>query len=188
MFFGVFTRLSECLNRVLSIGRSDDMDHTSLLRAGRNPQRLIAELSDLLGASAIENLHAALEQNVHDLLHLADHHLEFGEQVKGAWRQKVSRLYYGAYHTARAVHLHRDGHYSQNVGDHAKVSELPDDFPQSERYNSQLGTLREDRNLADYDQSASKDQLVLSPDEAESLVTEFAADARDYLRDRGIVL
>lgn len=164
------------------------MDHSSLLTVSDNPRKLLHSLATILSGTSKDRLHLALDRNVKDLLALGANHFRFATSLDRNWRQQISRLYYGAYNTARGVHLHHSGHYSRHSSDHGKVTDLPSDFPDRERFGNQLETLRQDRNLADYDHTATISDLILSPTEAQSLVNDFIQVSHSYLRDRGLDL
>jgi hypothetical protein len=129
----------------------------------------------------------ALATNVVQLFELGISHFDFAcGPADQYWRQRTSRLYYAAYAVVRAVRLEFEGSYSTDVTDHAKMGDLPSTFPHRERYKNQLGSLREDRNLADYDHSADETELLIQPDDAEQRVIDLIGDARAFLRDRGV--
>ncbi len=69
-----------------------------------------------------------------------------------------------------------------------KIEALPDDFPNKNRYSNQLGVLRDDRNLCDYDHTGKLADLVVGVNEADELVKQFLDDAKLYLRHRGVEL
>ena len=98
----------------------------------------------------------------------------------------MSRMYYGAYTACRSVRLFDSGAYLTDVKDHQKFNELPNDFPQRNRFANQLAILREDRNLCDYNHSARAADLVLGTNTTEQLVGEFLAEVRNYLRSKGM--
>ena len=160
-----------------------------ILKAAGNPRRLRDNLVAIIDASALAAIDAAIADNVRGLFHLGRSHFDFARATVAAqWRQKVSRFYYSAYAISRAVRLDHDGHYSTDVKDHSKIDELPTSFPKVERYKNQLGTLRDDRNLADYDHSAEEIDLVISVADADSLIAEFLADATAFLSSRGVAV
>ncbi|MCG8557215.1 MAG: hypothetical protein MJD61_18305 [Proteobacteria bacterium] len=123
------------------------------------------------------------------LFNLANEHYEFAKgPAASSWRQRSSRLYYAAYAAVRAVKLEVDGHYSTDVKDHAKVADLPRALNNRERYKNSLGSLRDDRNLADYDHTAEVDELILDPRDAQDLVDSLLHDVRSLLTERGVKL
>lgn len=160
-----------------------------ILKAASNPKRLRDNLVAVVDASALSAIDAAIADNIRGLFDLGKYHFEFARAtLESHWRQKVSRFYYSAYAISRAVRLEYDGHYSTDVKDHSKIDEMPATFPNVERYKNQLGTLREDRNLADYDHSAEESHLVIPVTEVDSLVAELVTDAETYLRARGVAV
>lgn len=158
-----------------------------LLKAGSNVRRLRENLAGVLDASALALVDAELRANVAQLFRLGTSHFDFARgPAANHWRQRISRLYYAAYAVVRAVKLEVDGHYSTEVADHAKVGDLPQALTNRERYKNELGSLRDDRNLADYDHSADETELLIQPDDAEALVSSLIDDARALLTKRGV--
>ncbi len=134
-----------------------------------------------------------IEQEIHkntkELFELGEEHYNFAKQTaKVHWRQRISRFYYGAYNVRRAVQLCYKGIYSTDSSDHKKISELPDSFRNIDTYKNKLKTLRDDRNLADYDHSVSENELVFTQEEYEQLVTNFINDAHTFLQQQGVSL
>lgn len=160
-----------------------------LLLAGRNPRRIKENLVGIVDAAAIRAIEGEIQNNVRQLFALGEQHFSFALALNnGQWRQKVSRLYYGAYNVSRAIRLLVWSEYSTDVKDHKKVEELPDDFPSKDIIRARLAALREDRNLCDYDHTATEDHLVLGVGESVEFVTTFVEDAKKYLISRGIAL
>ncbi len=132
-------------------------------------------------------IEASINANVSQLYVLGRRHYLFAaRQGNRDWRQKISRLYYGAYNVSRAVRLCVHGEYSTEVGDHKKVDSLPDDFPNKNTYANRLTVLREDRNLCDYDHAADQQDLVYGLDDSKEMVEKFLRDSRKYLKGRGV--
>jgi len=160
-----------------------------LLNAGSNCRKLLAELSGILPASANELIEDEINRNAIALFKLGEGHFLFAKGLnKALWRQKISRLYYGAYNARRAINLHGSGKYSVDVSDHKNIDSLPGSFPNSSTYSVQLPTLRNDRNLADYDHEAVEADLLISVEDAEDLVTQFLSDVANYLTSKGLTL
>lgn len=160
-----------------------------ILLATGNVARMRANLVHLLDAPAVSALDAAISANVVGLFRLGEYHFSFGaSQPTSDWRQRVSRLYYGAYNVQRAIRLHETGSYSTDSTDHKKINELPGGFPRSSFFAVQLPVLREDRNLCDYDHSAVESDLAISVADAVDLVRELINEGRAYLASRGVVL
>jgi hypothetical protein len=160
-----------------------------LLLASGNPRKLKENLVQILDQQAILAIEAEILSNVAQLYLLGRGHYNFAvRQGNRAWRQKISRLYYGAYNASRAARLLSFGEYSAESGDHKKIEKLPSDFPSQSTYSNRLSVLREDRNLCDYDHTASIQDLILTPPDAVALVTDFLSDSSSYLRSRGVSL
>jgi hypothetical protein len=165
------------------------MKEPHLLLAG-NPHKIRANLAAILDEQGLKALQAELHRNVVELFSLGMLHYEFAlRQPKTEWRQIVSRLYYGAYNVVRSVRLEFWGHYGTEPDDHKKIQNLPNGFLSSSRYSTDLPLLRADRNLADYDHTATESDLVFPPDDAKALVSDLIQDARHYLTTiRGVTL
>ena len=113
------------------------------------------------------------------LFKLGKSHYRFARRQNNRdWRQKISRLYYGAYNISRAVRLCVNGEYSTESSDHKKVEAIPDDFPNKNTYSNRMAVLRDDRNLCDYDHAAVIGDLILAPGDALQLVGDFLQDAK----------
>src|SRR4051812_26673109 len=88
----------------------------NILLASGNCQKLLRNVQHVLDSAAIEALQAEIDRNVIALFRLGDDHLEFARAILTAhWRQKISRLYYGAFNMRRAVALHYAGHFATDV-------------------------------------------------------------------------
>lgn len=72
--------------------------------------------------------------------------------------------------------------------DHKKVGELPDDFPDKEKYENELPELREDRNLCDYDHISTLNDMKIGINETLVLVNEFVHVSKEYLKNRNVNL
>lgn len=160
-----------------------------LLLASANPRRLRENLVHILTQEAIDAIDLEINENVLGLLRLGEEHLAFAAAVQAAnWRQIISRTYYGAYSCSRAVRLCHDGHFSTDSTDHKKVGDLPAGFPQVNMYANRLPILRDDRNLCDYDHSASVADLAIPVQDARDLVAALLKDSKAYLIGKGVRL
>jgi hypothetical protein len=163
------------------------MKSPHLLRIGSNVQKLKDNLVTVVDAVAISAIETEIRANVSQLYALGRNHYQFAiRQNNRAWRQKVSRLYYAAYNVSRAARLCVHGEYSMDSSDHKKITLLPDDFPNKNKYSNRLGVLRDDRNLCDYDHTAKLLDLVVGPHDAIELVQQFLEDTKSYLNGRGV--
>lgn len=157
-----------------------------LLLAG-NPRKLTKNLVNVVGLTAISAIETEICANVAQLYLLGRHHYSFAvRQNSRSWRQKISRLYYGAYNVSRAIRLCVSGEFSEDSSDHKKIGDLPDDFPSQAVYKNRLNSLRDDRNLCDYDHTARVADLARDPNDSITLVATFLRDARSYLKPRGV--
>jgi hypothetical protein len=159
-----------------------------LLLASSNSHQMLANLRHILDSAAFDAIQSEITLNVRLLFELGESHHAFARQLPMQhWRQRISRLYYGAYNVRRAVNLHENGAFRTDVDDHKKT-ELPSNLNNASTYSVRLRDLREDRNLSDYDHTAVELDLVLTQNEAELIVTDFITDARTYLVGRGVIL
>ena len=159
-----------------------------LLLAGGNARKIKENLAGILDTSAIQRIEDEIQHNSKELFYFAREHYQFAKNQSKHWRQCVSRLYYAAYNCCRAVRLLKEGAFSQDVSDHQKIGQLPDDFPDKTKYLNQLPILRKDRNLCDYDHLAVEDDLILSIAEALTLTEDLLRDTESYFRRNGVSL
>ena len=165
------------------------MKSPHILLASSNPRRLKAELAGVLDAAGLNAIEAEIHQNVRGLFRLGLRHFAFATGPATAdWRQVASRLYYAAYCASRAVRLEVSGQYGREADDHGHIGDLPTDFPRIEQFKNQLKTLRDDRNLADYDHVAIEKELIFSVTDAATIVRDFLDVSREYLVARGVTL
>lgn len=159
-----------------------------LLLASSNSRQMLANLRHILDTTGCDAIQSEINVNVKLLFELGKSHHVFARQLSQQyWRQRISRLYYGAYNVRRAVNLHENGSFRTDIDDHKKT-ELPSGLNNASTYSIRLRDLREDRNLSDYDHTAIESDLVLTQDEAELIVTDFLDDASRYLVSRGVTL
>lgn len=160
-----------------------------LFNAGSNPLKLIRNLEAILSPAELDKVRQEIVSNVIGLYRLGESQCEFACGLPTThWRQRVSRFYYGAYNVRRAVVLRHDGSFSTDSSDHKNIHNIPDKLQNSEMYKSKFGTLRDDRNLADYNHLAIESELVLSQSDCELLVKAFLSDAKIYLNSEGVEL
>lgn len=156
-----------------------------ILLLNKNVVDLKRELAHILSKKSALAFDGEVTKNVRQLFSLGVQHFEFAKALSPAhWRQIVSRCYYGAYNISKAVRLAVNGQYSQEVKDHERVGELPDDFPDKNTYANRLRLLRDDRNLCDYDHTTAEADLETGSTDALTLVGKLVVDARKYLRAR----
>ncbi|UYG04380.1 hypothetical protein OCT51_03210 [Halomonas sp. LR3S48] len=148
---------------------------------------MVSVLTGVVSSDSVVMLEKEIERHVVSLCALADDHLSLAISVPSTrWRQKISRAYYCAYNTRRAVELYVSGVYNTDSSDHKNVHKLPDDFPEKETRVARLRDLREDRNSADYDHAVVESLLLIQPAEAVSFAKKFLDDAKTYLEARGV--
>lgn len=158
-----------------------------VLLASSNTQKLLRNIAAVIGQDAVKKIQDEIDRNARGLFHLGEHHMAFAGGIqKTEWRQRMSRLYYAAYNVKRAISLKHDGAFSTDSSDHKKIDELPKIFPNHAVYSVKLRNLRDDRNLADYSHLEQEADLLIPVEDAETLVTEFTADARTFLKDAGL--
>lgn len=146
-------------------------------------------LIGVIDPAGISGIEQEILKNIDQLFSLGRQHFYFARrQHNRHWRQKISRLYYGAYNASRAVRLMVTGDFATDLTDHKKIEELPKDFPNRNTYTNRLTALREDRNLSDYDHTAQITELVITVSDATRLVESFLKDTQMYLMSRGAQL
>jgi hypothetical protein len=97
-------------------------------------------------------------------------------------------LYYAAYTLTRAVRLLNAGEYNTDLTDHKKIGELPAGFPNRQQYANLLPTLRDDRNLCDYDHTVTKAELLNDIATSLVLVEDLQRDVKAFFAAKGIKL
>lgn len=160
-----------------------------LLLASSNPVKMIRNLNHLLAQAELDKLTAELDRNVRLLFELGLTHYNFASSLNDAdWRQKVSRLYYGAYNVRRSISLKYNGTFSTDNSDHKNVDQLPDTLNNKEAHSVNLRNFREDRNLCDYSHQAVMPDLVQAPADWQAFAQAFIADSRVYLAQQGVIV
>jgi hypothetical protein len=105
--------------------------------------------------------------------------------VSARHRTVYSRSYYAAYNASKAVRYLVNGVVSLKGDDHYAASDLPDDFPDGDRWSATITILYEHRLRADYDNWLSTStNMSLSPHQALASADSFVAAARRYLGRR----
>jgi hypothetical protein len=154
-----------------------------------NPYSTITNLKGILIEEELEKIRIAVKKEVQLLYILGQDHFQFAKSISHAvWRQKVSRLYYAAYNTRRAVQLQDSGEYSTDVSDHKDIDNLPQNLNKKTIHGSMLKQLRDDRNLADYSHLGRAEDLFATTQELEEMVEDFLGDCKSYLIAAGINL
>jgi hypothetical protein len=150
---------------------------------------MLENIRHILDVSAVTAIENEIEKNTKELFALGEEHFNFAKHTsKSHWRQRISRFYYGAYNVRRAIQLYHNGIYSTDSSDHKNIDQMPKSLNNINTYKNELRRLRDDRNLADYDHSASETDLVFNQDHYEQLITNFINDARTFLKDKGVSL
>jgi HEPN domain len=112
-------------------------------------------------------------------------HLEDARQSLAANRARAtfSRSYYAAYNASKAVRYIVNGLVSLKGDDHPKASfDLPDDFPNVDRWSEVVTNLYEDRLRADYDNwDTTAAEHLLTAAASFNLASEFVDRCRLYL-------
>ena len=117
-------------------------------------------------------------------LRLGREHLDDAEVALSANRARsvFSRSYYAAYNASKAVRYIVIGTVSLKGDDHSKASDLPDDFPDAEKWAEMIPKLLEHREFSDYDNwDSTPSQYTLSPNQAFELAKEFLLASQSYL-------
>jgi uncharacterized protein (UPF0332 family) len=151
-----------------------------------NADKLIRTLGSVLPPSELDKIRAERAAHINKFIQLSRIHLRFAtRQTRTSdWRQIVSRSYYCAYHAGRAIRYAAFGTYSTDPGDHKRLLELPNDFPERGRWIDFLTKLRADRNTADYDHLAKAKHLENAVGDSLKNASEFLLYSEKYLADR----
>lgn len=160
-----------------------------LLLASGNSRKLVRNLSHILAPGEIQKIEAEIDSNVLALYALGMGHYHFAMSISASeWRQNISRLYYAAYNVKRAVTLKHDGGFSTDSSDHSKIDGIPDGFDNSSTYKSRLKSLRDDRNICDYNHLATELDLLYPVNDTRALVASFIEDAVKFLQNKGVAI
>lgn len=163
--------------------------HILLAVSTNNVREMLKNIEYIIDEKAIEAIKGEIDKNVKELFNLGKEHFDFAKRShKNDWRQRISRFYYGAYNVRRSIQLHYNGVYNTDISDHQKVGELPASFPNDDIYSCYIEDLRDDRNMADYDHTASEGDLLHTQDEYEQSVDDFIKDTYDFMKKRGVSL
>jgi hypothetical protein len=83
--------------------------------------------------------------------------------------------------------MESSGVYTTDADDHKRIGDLPSDFPLLGIWKDFLTKFRADRNLADYDHTASENDLEMDSKQYLKKAVEFDQTARLYLKSRGAI-
>jgi uncharacterized protein (UPF0332 family) len=120
-------------------------------------------------------------------LRLASEHLDDAKSalVSGRVRSTYSRSYYAAYNASKTIRYVVEGAVSLKGDDHNRAPDLPDDFPDVDRWAAAITNLYEHRLKADYDNwTSTRAELSLTPEETVALAEEFIANSLNYLEGK----
>jgi hypothetical protein len=168
------------------------VDEKEFLKITRNHGEFSRTLR-LLGlpdasTQVVENAqHVALRWFYLAIEHIVDAKAAEGN---GLLRASYSRSYYAAYNASKSIRYICTGSVTLTGDDHKNASDLPDDFPDVEKWTAAINNLREHRLKADYDNWASTAaELSLTPQQAVHLADAFTSEAAKYLETKyGIIL
>jgi hypothetical protein len=155
-----------------------------------NHQRVRKALESILHRGALTPYDEAVKATCRCYLRLAQAHLRIVRRRPVLdWRTRVSRAYYASYNASRAVRFFVYGQVANDVEDHKRVGELPNDFPDRDTWSTRLTDMRVDRNTADYDPwPDSRVGLKSRPEVNAQRAREFWRAALLYLKARGVQL
>ncbi len=78
-----------------------------ILLAASNTRKMLENLRNVLDVGACDAIEQEINKNVISLFELGEEHFRFAQGIeRRVWRQRMSRLYYGAYNVRRAIVLH----------------------------------------------------------------------------------
>jgi hypothetical protein len=115
---------------------------------------------------------------------LAHEHLNDGRAAEKATssRASCSRSYYAVYNASKAVRYIVSGMVSLKSDDHKDASELPDDFPDVEKWTDAIIKFKEHRLRADYDNwIATQSEHSRTSAETIALAEGFLWETSTYL-------
>jgi hypothetical protein len=163
------------------------VDEREFLKLTRNHGEFCQKLRSLGHSGAAANL----VENAHYIglswFRLADEHLTDGKIAAGAGsdRAAYSRSYYAAYNASKSVRYIVAGTVSLAGDDHKEASNLPDDFPDVDKWADAVIRLREHRLIADYDNwTSTGSEYSMTSTEAIQLAEAFMAEAKNYLQTK----
>jgi uncharacterized protein (UPF0332 family) len=167
-------------------------DERRFLKNIRNHAEFRRNLSDLSMVTDLHVLDGRVVAITACWMTLGDEHLAdaIAAHSVGRIRATYSRAYYAAYNASKAVRYHVNGVVSLKGDDHHAAPELPDDFPDVDRWSKFVATLYEHRLRADYDNwSTTSSENSLAPSDCVSQAQQFLAECRQYLLDKfGVTL
>lgn len=117
-------------------------------------------------------------------LQLACEHLQDAKAAMASNldRSAYSRSYYAVYNASKSIRYTVNGSVSLKGDDHQKASDLPDDFPEVDKWALDITSLREHRLRADYDNwGATASEHSLSAKDVVDLAEQFLSEAKQYL-------
>jgi uncharacterized protein (UPF0332 family) len=127
-------------------------------------------------------------ENVHHVgrcwLRLAHEHMNDAKAAIGlnCDRAVYSRSYYAAYNASKSIRYVVNGSVSLTADDHKKAADLPDDFPEVDKWAAEITSLREHRLRADYDNwGDTGSEHSLSAKDVIDLAEQFLSEAKQYL-------
>jgi hypothetical protein len=155
-----------------------------------------AEFGNLLKELALAHDQAAYDKKVVQVascwFNLSQEHLKEARAAATSRcaRSTYSRSYYAAYNASKAVRYLVYGQVSLRGDDHAKASELPDDFPNLAKWTTMISTLYEHRLRADYDNwKNTLGEHTISPGDCISHAEQFMNDCAQYAKTKyGVTL
>jgi hypothetical protein len=167
-------------------------DERRFLNSIRNHAEFRRNLSDLLMVTDLPVFDGRVLAITTCWLKLGDEHMLDATAAHSAGRTRAaySRAYYAAYNASKAVRYHVNGRVSLKGDDHKAAQELPDDFPDVDKWSKILAVLYEHRLRADYDNwSDTAVEHTLAPNDCISQAQQFMAECRqDLLYKFGVTL
>jgi hypothetical protein len=161
------------------------IDEIDFLKCVRNHAELARHLDSL--KLPVPDLLEYVQHVTKCWFDLASEHLDDARKSHsaGCVRATLSRAYYAAYNASKGIRYSVYGEVSLKSDDHAKASQLPDDFPTPDVWAEEITKLYANRLLADYDNWASTGKAyTLTPESALHLADEFVKEARKYLTNK----
>lgn len=162
-------------------------DERRFLKSIRNHAEFRRTLTDLSMLNDLPSFDNQVLTITACWMKLGDEHLAdaIAAHNAGCDRATFSRAYYAVYNASKAVRYQVNGVVSLKGDDHQRAPELPDDFPDVDRWSKAVAALYEHRLRADYDNwSNTASENALSPNDCISQAQAFVAECRQYLFDK----
>jgi uncharacterized protein (UPF0332 family) len=174
------------------MARAANKDERRVLNLVRNHGEFKETLSQLAMSRDLPALKSHVDAVVKCWIQLGREHLADANAALASTRNRatLSRAYYAAYSSSKAVRYLVRGSVSLRGDDHGKAAaELPDDFPNVNSWTVDVAEMYANRLRADYDAfSDTPAEFSMTPQDAVAKAAAFVDDCVTYLAKRGVVV